>query len=191
MKRFLFATLLAATVFSANANVIDFNGVTGNSGPYGSTYQEDGFQLTGNLWTIRPNSGTRYTGTTSFFNDTVNGVTTLTKIGGDLFSLDNIDLDGYNQLAANVTFVGTLLNNTTTSVTFTTNASYGLQTFAFSSAFDNVKSVSWTQASPYHSFDNIVVNAAQVPEPGTMAMLGLGLLGVVASRRKSAKSKNA
>jgi hypothetical protein len=85
-----------------------------------------------------------------------------------------------------VTFVGTLLDNTTTSVTFTTNATYGLQTFAFTSAFDNVKSVSWTQASPYHSFDNIVVNAAQVPEPGTIAMLGLGLLAFAATRRQSA-----
>lgn len=33
--------------------------------------------------------------------------------------------------------------------------------------------------------------AAAVPEPTTVALLGLGLLGVVASRRKSAKSKNA
>lgn len=30
-----------------------------------------------------------------------------------------------------------------------------------------------------------------VPEPSTVALLGLGLLGVVASRRKSAKSRNA
>lgn len=187
MKRFLLATVLAVAGFSANATVIDFNSVAGNTGSYGATYQEDGFQLDGNLYKIRANDQTRYTGTTSFLSDTVNGVITLTKIGGGSFALDSIDLDGYNPQAAAVTFVGTLLDNSITSLTFTTNATYGLQTFAFTSAFDNVKSVSWTQAYPYHSFDNIVVNAAQVPEPGTMAMLGLGLLAFTATRRKSAK----
>lgn len=36
-----------------------------------------------------------------------------------------------------------------------------------------------------------LVSASQVPEPTTVALLGLGLLGFAASRRKSAKSKNA
>jgi hypothetical protein len=39
--------------------------------------------------------------------------------------------------------------------------------------------------------DNPGTPGGTVPEPGTTALLGLGLFGFVASRRKSAKSKNA
>jgi hypothetical protein len=197
MKRFLLAALLATAGFNANAVVIDFNSLTGNNGDVnrGKHYEEDGFQIdtTGinGFASIHPRS-VGYDENTGFFNNNINGITVLTKIGGGLFSLDSIGLDsldgGYQ---VTVDFFGTLLNGSTVTTSFRTNAANNVQTFDFGTSFDNVTSVRWIQASPYHSFDNIVVAAAippaQVPEPGTVAMFGLGLLAFTAARRKSAK----
>jgi hypothetical protein len=49
------------------------------------------------------------------------------------------------------------------------------------------------QSSFYQEFgvDNVSLTGAAVPEPGTIALLGLGLFGFAVSRRKSANNKNA
>jgi hypothetical protein len=194
MKRFLLATVLAVAGFNANAAVIDFDQLTGSGIPdRGTHYAEDGFQLdTTGIFKSIQSDDYRYDGSVGFFNDTINGITKLTKIGGGVFSLDSIDLDSLNGgYQVTVNFIGTLLNGSTVSTSFRTNAADNLQTFSFDTSFDNVTSVAWAQASPFHSFDNIVVNAgapgAQVPEPGTVAMFGLGLMAFIAARRKSAK----
>jgi hypothetical protein len=46
---------------------------------------------------------------------------------------------------------------------------------------------SWSQGSD----SKLVFNITAVPEPGSVALLGLGLMGVIAARRKSSKNKNA
>lgn len=192
----LLAASLALLGAQAGAAVIDFNSLTGSGlvSSRGHSYSEGGFTLT--------KSGTqfefgsihagdfRYSGTVSFFNNEINSVTTLSKAGGGAFDLDSIDLDSLNG-GSNVlvTFTASLSGGGTATQSFTTDSSFpGLQTVSFGSAFDNVLSVSWAQVSPFHSFDNIVVdagNSSQVPAPSALLLVGAALLAAGAIRRKA------
>lgn len=162
----------------------------------GTSYTEDGFTVSqvgtqSSQLAVFGNQETRYPGSTALFNNTGNGLIRLTQVGGGAFTLSSIDLTSLNgNNFVPVTFTGTRADTTTVSQTFTTDALLNtLETFNFTN-FTNLASVDWTQASPFHQFDNINVSSSTaVPEPFTVLGTIFGAGYGVALKRKLAKAQ--
>ncbi|HUU34317.1 MAG TPA: hypothetical protein VMW48_09650, partial [Vicinamibacterales bacterium] len=128
---------------------------------HGFQYIEDGFvldNLSANPFATFGTLESRFSGSTALLNDTVNGVTRLTALGGSAFDLVSIDLTELNgSNVANVTFTGYLAGGGTVSQTFTLDGvAFYPETFVFT-GFGNLASVEWTQEDPFHQFDNITI----------------------------------
>ena len=198
---------IAVGASPASAIVLDFESLAfpgfGNQpaqsiGGTPTTYSEDGFTLitTG----VNPGFGfarygtdsDRFPGSTALLNNTVDRDTLLTRDGGGSFSIAAISLATTNALVSgsfDVLFTGTKSDNSTVDQTFSIdNTTYVLETFLFSSAFTDLVSLRWTQGSPSHQFDNIVLDEviSAVPAPGGLPLLMAGLvcLGVITRRAR-------
>lgn len=182
------ALLCFVPPMASKAQVLDFQSLQMAGGGYqtiGTTYTEDGFTLTetGGFATLSSTrtEDFRYQGSTALFDNYGGGFSPvrLTKNDGGTFLLNSIELADLrggmmNPYAVNVTFTGTKADTTTVTQTFTTDAVYGLETFTFT-GFSDLVNVDFEQSSPYHQFDNIVLNNA-VPAPNSLIT---GLLGVL------------
>ncbi len=179
----------------SSAVIIDFEGLEvfgANLSDEGSAVVEDGFIIStsgaNGLFSIN-NADFRFIDTPSLFNNTVNGTTIIEAVDGSAFDLFSIDLAELNSAAiADVTFI----RDGGFSQTFTLDGIFGeSETFFFDSGFLNTTSVSFLQGSPFHQFDNIVINVgvSEASEPTTLAIFALGLMGLAARRFKKTHNK--
>ena len=149
-----------------------------------------GWTNTGNFTGVdtSANTGTyaAYLGTTSGLGHLFQ---TISTIAGTLYDFSfAYASDGGTPNAFTASFDGNTLFSTTN------DPVHGYQNYNFAvvaSTNSTVIDFGERNDPSYLHLDDVSVNASAVPEPETLALLGLGLLGVAASRRKSAKSNNA
>lgn len=185
----------------ANATVINFNNNPDDSYFVGS--------VASNGFVVTPNDGASNIGTMSnldgsgmvngsiylglWSNTSARASIVLKNATSVLFSLQSFDFDNAYQnvsgaRTSSITVVGTRADRTSVSQTFSNLSNVvTFQTYLLNNSFQGLTSVSFnaTGGSKVRAlFDNITVNAAAVPEPGSLALLGLGILGLVAARKK-------
>lgn len=193
MKKTLIAGLLLslAGMSAANATTVTFDSLeqSGTGYQFMGTYTEQGFLLNsnGSFGSAQQQNTGWYAGSASLFNNGGEATTTLTKVGGGTFALNEISLARVSTSwgpGATVSFTGNVNGGGTVFQSFVVGSALAFSNFSFT-GFNNLNSVSWIQAAPYHQFDNIVLDNGTVPEPASLALFGLALAGFAVARRKA------
>lgn len=186
--------VMALTVSSANATVIDFDSTTGFNNVSGGTYNEDGFTFSfGNGSYIFEGSNSNFNGFSSPILELDGTSASITRDGGGLFDFSSV-LAVQSGNTIPLIFTGIFADNSTiVSNVFAPLAQSpgaGIMTFT---GFTDIKELQLSSVgNGFALYDNFTFDAgaspppsSPVPAPGALALLGLGLIGLGARRRSA------
>lgn len=190
IKTTLAAALVAALGMAAPAGAttltFDDIGIVGQTTLTG--FVEKGFKFssnmdvidvssTGGTWSYGVNGG--HSGKFAALNDYY-GDMVMTVLGGGLFSVQDLWINGWQGGSTTSTISGWLNGVQVSSVSVSYSSPWKDVVLNFA-GIDSLRI-----SGGVFLVDDITVNG-NVPEPGSVALLGLGLMGLYASRRKSKK----
>lgn len=213
MKLRLNVVLMGAALLSlggmAQATVVTFDDIPNTANAIQTTASSSGYDFNGLHFHIVDSADARLVrnASTSYLAaEAAQGLgqpVTMTKAGGGTFSLNGMDVaelwlsgDANNSffevlISASVFGGGTL--SKTVVLDGIRDGAGGVDDFqgVIFSGWDNLTSVTITGRNAAggfgdYSIDNIQIDSSTVPEPATLALLGLGLAGICFGRRKSA-----
>lgn len=152
------------------------------------------------IYQLANNSANINNGTTYLVTEGAPSQVTISQVGGAPFALTALDYakwQGPTIAAATITVTGHRADNTTVITTLSPVGDFSaggsgtdFQTATFGAQWTNLLNVvllgtgATTGTLNYFAIDNVAVNTAAVPEPGTLTLLALGAASVIRRRTR-------
>jgi hypothetical protein len=181
MKHWIAAACCALGMATASADIVTltFDHI-GDLGPYPDAWAESGFTVT----SLSAGGGHLHSGGDSLWLHSREGSQPyrFQRADGGFF-----DFLGFDYMGGDSVFVSD------TGASFTILGDQPLANFTMPAAFQHVTYIDWFMPNPgdlstpfeqWGNIDNVVLNVSPAPEPAQVAMLGLGLAGLLLHRRR-------